>query len=97
MVMLALLLTGCAGWTPFARFSADVGPVTELGTAKAQPAAELRTACADPQTLPKAKMSAGQVERAWGRDRKALSECKDRHQKLDNFYQQRDAGLALTN
>lgn len=39
-------------------------------------------------------MSAGEVERQWGRDRASLAACAGRHAALINWRRNRDAGLA---
>jgi hypothetical protein len=86
---LAFLLTGCAGSISF-----DGAPPRRLATKAAQPPAGLEKPCAKPARLPVRDLSAGEVERHWGKDRVALRECGARHDAHVKWRRNRDAKLA---
>lgn len=100
-VSLALMLVGCNASTR------SVDAVQETAKLDARlpdvtPSADLLRTCARPVRLttrpgrkaPIRKMAAGAVERAWRGDRAALIDCGDRKRAVQEFYAQRDAGLA---
>lgn len=60
----------------------------------AQPPGLLEKACARAQRLSGKAMTAGEVERRWGRDRASLAACAGRHAALTAWRRSRDAGLA---
>ena len=83
-----MLSAGCGSLT----VGMDAKPVVELIGA-AVPGV-LSVPCDKPVGLPDAAMSAGAVERTWGRDRTALVSCGLKHQAVVSFYSERDRGLA---
>lgn len=58
--------------------------------------AELRRKCDDPVVIPHGKLNAGPLERMWRKDRIALVECGEKHQRVIEFYEDRDARIAAT-
>jgi hypothetical protein len=85
-----MLLPGCAS----TRSALDAKRPAELATPAAQPPSGLERPCAAPVRLAGKPMSAGEVERHWGKDRVSLAECKARHKALADWRRKRDAGLA---
>ncbi len=83
-----MLLASCAST------ALDAKKPIELATPAAQPPAGLERPCAAPTRLAGTPMSAGEVERHWGRDRVALADCRARHSALVKWRRARDAGLA---
>jgi hypothetical protein len=83
-----LLLASCASTR------SDREPAKELATPAAQPPGPLEKGCARPARLAGKAMSAGEVERQWGRDRVSLAACAGRHAALIKWRRARDAGLA---
>lgn len=55
--------------------------------------AALAQPCAEPVRTPERKLSNVETERLWGRDRRALVECKGRHAAVVDHYARRDAAL----
>lgn len=66
----------------------------ELAAPAAQPPAALEKRCARPLRLAEKAMTAGEVERAWGKDRAAQAACAARHAALITWRRKRDTGLA---
>jgi hypothetical protein len=82
------LLPGCAST------ALDAKKPAELASPAAQPPAGLERPCAAPVRLAGKALSAGAVERHWGKDRISLADCKARHGALVAWRRARDAGLA---
>jgi hypothetical protein len=93
MLVLACLATASCASTG-SPDSSRTRPVRELAGAAAQAPGDLDAPCERPQRLPERDLSAGEVERYWGRDRASLSACGDRHEANVRWRQARDAGLA---
>lgn len=91
---LVLPLTACSAWTKSVRF--DAKPVTELADDRAQPDPALVEDCDGPTALGDKPLGAGQAERDWGKDRKHLADCRDKHHETVKFYKERDRKLGLT-
>lgn len=72
----------------------DAKKPVELATPAAQPPGGLERPCASPARLAGKPMSAGAVERHWGKDRVSLVECGARHGALVKWRRARDSGLA---
>jgi hypothetical protein len=72
----------------------DAKKPVELATPAAQPPRGLERPCAAPTRLAGKPMSAGAVERHWGKDRVSLADCGARHGALVKWRRARDAGLA---
>jgi hypothetical protein len=85
-----MLLPGCVS----TRSALDAKRPAELATPAAQPPAGLERPCAAPVRLAGKALSAGAVERHWGKDRVSLADCKARHGALVSWRRARDAGLA---
>lgn len=83
-----LFLASCVSTAP------DVKKPRELAAPAAQPPAALEKRCARPLRLAEKAMTAGEVERAWGKDRAAQAACAARHAVLIAWRRKRDAGLA---
>jgi hypothetical protein len=83
-----MLLPGCAS----TRSALDAKKPVELATPAAQPPGGLEQPCAAPVRLAGKPMSAGEVERHWGKDRVSLAECKGRHKAFADW---RRIGAAL--
>jgi hypothetical protein len=85
-----MLLPGCAS----TKSALDAKRPAELAAPTAQPPVGLERPCAAPARLAGKPMSAGAVERYWGKDRVSLADCKARHGALVSWRRARDAGLA---
>jgi hypothetical protein len=84
------LLPGCAS----TKSALDAKRPAELASAAAQPPRGLEKPCGAPVRLAGKAMSAGEVERHWGKDRVSLADCKARHGELVAWRRSRDAALA---
>jgi hypothetical protein len=93
MIAIACLATASCASTG-SPDSSRTRPVRELAGAAAQAPGDLDKPCERPQRLPGRDLSAGDVERFWGRDRASLSACGDRHAANVRWRRARDAGLA---
>ncbi len=85
-----MALASCAS----TKSALDAKRPVELAAPAAQPPRGLERPCAAPVRLAGKPMSAGAVERHWGRDRVSLVECGARHGALVQWRRARDAGLA---
>jgi hypothetical protein len=97
MKLRKLMIAGCVSMLAAAcasTASVDGQPVVELATPAAQPSAQAAAPCADPVSIPHRAISAGEVQRLWGRDRVALTACGQAKADLAEFYRDRDARLA---
>lgn len=89
-------LTACFASTPSGgpAIVAETARLDRALTQQKPPAEDLRP-CADPVVIPRGlRLGAGPVERLWRRDRLALVECGARKAAVQQFYDDRDAGVA---
>jgi hypothetical protein len=93
MIAIACLATASCASTG-SPDSSRTTSVRELAGAAAQAPGDLDKPCERPQRLPERDLSAGEVERFWGRDRASLAACGDRHAANVRWRERRDDGLA---
>ena len=83
LLLAALALTACSVSTVSVKPRLDGPPLN------------LTAECKRPVRLPEGTpLRQAQVEGQWGRDRKNLVDCAERHRLVVNFYRTRDALLA---
>lgn len=72
----ALILSGCGGL-----IGSKPDPAPEI-----KPAPSLLQPCAQPVTIPEKDLTDQEIEVMWGRDRRALRVCADRHSGISGYF-----------